>query len=119
MLGRGAFGALALVGSVLVTACGGGGTAAPAASASGSRAAAPTPPPPVKLVVAYSEIYEGQLPVWAAFEAGYFKQNGLDVDLRYIPSTTAIQALVANEVQVTQGGGSEAMAANLGGSDLM
>ena len=119
MVGRRAFGALALVGGVLVSACGGSGTPAPVASGPATQAAATTAPPPAKMVVAYSEIYEGQLPVWAAFEAGYFKQNGLDVDLRYIPSTTAIQSLVANEVQVTQGGGSEAMAANLGGSDLV
>ena len=119
MVGRRAFGALALVGGVLISACGGSGTPAPVGSGPATQAAATTAPPPVKLVVGYSEIYEGELPVWAAFEAGIFKQNGLDVDLRYTASTTGVAALVSGEIQVFQGGGSESMSANLGGEDLV
>ena len=112
---------LALASVLAITACA-GGAGAPAATGSGAaptRSAATTAPPPTKLVVAYSEIYEGELPVWAAFEAGIFKANGLDVDLRYIASSTGIAALIANDVQVFQGGGSETMSANLGGEDLV
>lgn len=116
--------AIALVATVIMAACGGGGTAAPSASAKATTApatvvAATTAPPPVKLVVGYSEIYEGELPVWAAFEGGFFKANGLDVDLRYTASSTGIAALIAGDTQIFQGGGSEAMSANLGGADLV
>ena len=106
------FGALALVGSILFAACGGAGAPAPAPAATSAPSA-------IKLVVGYSEIYEGELPLWAAFEAGLFKQHGLDVDLRYTASSTGIAALVSGEIQVFQGGGSEAMSANLGGEDLV
>ncbi|HEV2010950.1 MAG TPA: ABC transporter substrate-binding protein [Candidatus Limnocylindria bacterium] len=120
MAGRHGLLALALVGALIVAACGGAGTPAPLASAAaGSAQAAATTALPVKLVVGYSEIYEGELPVWAAFEAGIFKANRLDVDLRYTASTTGIAALLANETQIFQGGGSEAMSANLGGEDLV
>lgn len=121
MRGRNWLLALGLVGALIIAACGGAGTSAPVASgpATTAQAAATTAPPPTKLVVGYSEIYEGELPVWAAFEAGIFKANGLDVDLRYTASTTGIAALLANEIQVFQGGGSEAMSANLGDADLV
>ena len=116
MAGRTGLLAQVLVGALIIAACGGAGAPAPVASGPAATTAAP---PPVKLVVGYSEIYEGELPVWAAFEAGIFKANGLDVDLRYTASTTGVAALLANEIQVFQGGGSEAMSANLGGADLV
>lgn len=118
MTGRIALVARLVVGALIFASCG-DGAGAPAGSAAAAPAAATTAPPPIKLVVGYSEIYEGELPVWAAFEAGIFKANGLDVDLRYTASTTGIAALLANEIQVFQGGGSEAMSANLGGEDLV
>jgi NitT/TauT family transport system substrate-binding protein len=116
MAGRTGVLAVAVVGALIIAACGGAGVPAPVASGADAATAAP---PPAKLVVGYSEIYEGELPVWAAFEAGIFKANGLDVDLRYTASTTGVASLLAGEIQVFQGGGSEAMSANLGGEDLV
>jgi ABC-type nitrate/sulfonate/bicarbonate transport system substrate-binding protein len=98
-----------------------GASAKPAASgaastkpaASGSAAAGG------KLVTSYSEIYEGQTPVWVTQDAGIFKQNGLDVEQNYIASSNVIAALVSGQVAVAQGGGSEALSAAAGGADLV
>lgn len=118
LAGRTGLRGLAVVGALLIAACGGSGTPTSNASPTGVATASATPAP-AKLVVGYSEIYEGELPVWAAYEAGIFKGNGLDVDLRYTASTTGIAALLSGEIQMFQGGGSEAMNANLGGADLV
>jgi NitT/TauT family transport system substrate-binding protein len=94
--------------AVLVTACG-------AASAPVKT----TPGAPVKLTVSYSEIYEGEIPLWVTYEAGIFKKNRLEVDLQYIASSESIAALVSGSVQFSQGGGSEAVSAVVNGADLV
>ncbi len=86
------------------------------ASAPPARA---TEAPPVKLVVGFSEIYEGALPTWYADQKGLFKKHGLDVDLRFIASSTGVAALLAGEIQIFQGGGSEVLSADAGGADLV
>ncbi|MFI5268272.1 MAG: ABC transporter substrate-binding protein, partial [Chloroflexota bacterium] len=72
-----------------------------------------------KLVTSFSEIYEGQTPVWVTQDAGIFKQNGLEVEQNYIASANVIAALVSGQVAVAQGGGSEALSAAAGGADLV
>jgi NitT/TauT family transport system substrate-binding protein len=98
-------------------------TALPAlalAGCSGSSSAAPqASSAPVRLVVSYSEIYEGSWPLWLTADAGLFKKHGLDVELQYIASATSIAALTAGQTQVSQGGGSEALSATVGGADLV
>jgi ABC-type nitrate/sulfonate/bicarbonate transport system substrate-binding protein len=94
--------------ALLVTAC--GGAAAPSAAA--SRA-------PIKLTVGFSEIYEGMLPMWYAAANGIFQKNGLDVDLQYTSSSTGVSALLADKIQIFQGGGSEVLSANAGGADIV
>ena len=94
-------------------AASGGASAKPAASGSAAAAAGG------KLVTSYSEIYEGQTPVWVTQDAGIFKQNGLDVEQNYIASANVIAALVSGQVAVAQGGGSEALSAAAGGADLV
>ncbi len=69
--------------------------------------------------MSYSEIYEGEIPLWVTFEAGLFKKNNLDVDLQYIASSESIVALVSGSVQFSQGGGSEAVSAVVAGADLI
>ena len=94
--------------ALLVQACGG--------------AASTTTPPtgaPVSLTISYSEVYEGALPIWVTYEAGIFQKHGLNVDMQYIASSTAIAALLSGQTQVSQGGGSEALSANVGGADLV
>jgi NitT/TauT family transport system substrate-binding protein len=125
--------ALAALVTLLATACGGASSASPAASsplATGSAAAkaAPSAAPvsgqtaasrAAKLTVSYSAIIANNLPEWMADAAGYFKQNGLNVELTYIESSKGIPALLSGETQVSNLGGSEAMAAVVGGADLL
>ncbi|MDE3075589.1 MAG: ABC transporter substrate-binding protein [Chloroflexota bacterium] len=122
------------IGLVLtLAAC--GGSAAPSSSAPASKAPAASSAPassakpsaatsasssggPATLQVAFSEIYEGQLPIWVTQDAGIFQQHGLDVHLTYIASAQSITAVVAGQIQIAQGGGSEALSAAVGGADL-
>ncbi|HEX6512696.1 MAG TPA: ABC transporter substrate-binding protein [Chloroflexota bacterium] len=94
-------------------------SAAPSAKPEGSGPAAAKPVAGGKLSTSYSEIYEGQTPVWVAQDAGIFKQNGLDVEQTYIASANVIAALVSGQVAIAQGGGSEALSAAAGGADLV
>jgi len=100
-------------------------SARPASAATTGAAAGsvPTAPPipaqPSKITVAYSEVFMGILPVWMAQDGGFFAKHGLDVDLQYIASANAIAAVLAGQVQITSGGGSEAVSANSTGADLV
>ena len=117
----------AALGSValLISACGGAAqpaptqTAAGPASAPASVATATAAPKPVKIVVGFSEIYEGALPMWYAASKGIFQKNGVDADLRFTASSTGVASLLAGEVQVFQGGGSEVLSANVEGGDIV
>jgi NitT/TauT family transport system substrate-binding protein len=53
-----------------------------------------------------------------AQEAGIFKQNGLDVELTNIASSTGIPAVLSGEVQFAAIGGSETLSAAVQGADL-
>ncbi len=94
--------------ALLAVLAGCGGTPAPAPISA-----------PVHLVASYSELYEGELPVWVTLEAGFFKRHGLDVELQYIASSNSIAALLSGQTQVSQGGGSEAVSAVANGADLV
>src|SRR5579883_764352 len=76
--------------------------AAPAAPSAGpaSAAAAPTAPAADKISVTFSSRTPNQLPLWIAYERGYFAQNGLEVeDLPFLSSTLAGQGIISNSVQ--------------------
>ena len=108
--------------TALIAACGGAtGGAAPTATQAASSAAKGTATPQpatAKLVVGYSEIYEGALPLWYALDKGIFTKNFLDVDARYTESSTGVAALLANQVDVFMGGGSEVLSAQVEGANL-
>jgi len=71
-------------------------------------------------VVVYSTIASLYLPLWMCGEGGVCARNGLDVDVRLMPSSSpAMAALLANEVQVFQAGGSDVLSAAAGGADLV
>ncbi len=100
--------------ALLLAACGGTTTPAPTGAATATPQTAPA-----RLVVGFSEVYEGALPMWYAFDKGIFAKNGIDADLRFTASSTGVAALLANEIQVFQGGGSETLSANAAGADLV
>lgn len=70
--------------------------------------------------VGYSSITANRLPFWLGQETGIFNRHGIDAELLLIPSgTTAVQALVAGEVQLLTATGTTAVAATLRGADLV
>ncbi|HAF08655.1 MAG TPA: hypothetical protein DCK98_01035 [Chloroflexi bacterium] len=112
--------------AILATACSGGaggGTAATSAPAATQAAASPTATPRpccTKVTAAYSNISADDWLSWYAFEKGIFKENGLDVDLQSINGGAQTgAALLANQIQIGQFGGAEALSANAGGGDLV
>jgi NitT/TauT family transport system substrate-binding protein len=100
--------------------CSGGSTGtgrAPAASsgppAAPAAAGAPTtgaegaaPARPIAAKAAFTSISFNQAPWWVAQEAGYFQQQGLDVDLSHVDSgATLLAALRNGELHFTASGG--------------
>jgi NitT/TauT family transport system substrate-binding protein len=81
-------------------------------------APAPTQPAAVALHVSYSNLIADNLPEWMAYESGIFKQNGLDVTLDNIASSTGIPAILSGQVQIGHLGGSETVSAAAAGGDL-
>jgi ABC-type nitrate/sulfonate/bicarbonate transport system substrate-binding protein len=73
-----------------------------------------------KLQSAYSTIAVGQSLIWVTKEAGIFKENGLDVQLLFIGSSTIVtQAIIGANVPIAILSGSTAMTSTLSGSDLV
>ena len=73
-----------------------------------------------RLNVGYSAVSADQLPAWVAKETGIFARNGLDVQLIFFTGgTTAILALVSNDVPITQVSGPGLVNSALAGSDTV
>jgi NitT/TauT family transport system substrate-binding protein len=118
--------ALGLSIATLVVAAACGGTAgapspSPTVAVSATASATATPKPsPFKLVVSYSNIIGDELPLWCTKEGGFFEQNALDIgDLQNIASAQGVPAVISNQVQVAQVGGSEVLSVNAEGGDLV
>jgi NitT/TauT family transport system substrate-binding protein len=75
---------------------------------------------PLRLRSAYSTIGIGHSLVWVAKESGAFKENGLDLQLLFIGSSTMLtQALLAGDVPIAVMAGGAAISATLSGTDLV
>ncbi len=96
-------------------------TSAPAATATtAAPAAAPTSASAVSLKVAYSTLNPDPLPLWVAQDAGFFKQNGLNVELVFVDGgTKTAQAMIAKDVQFGVMAPASAVNATAGGADLI
>jgi NitT/TauT family transport system substrate-binding protein len=94
-------------------------SAKPAASGGSSAAASLGPANPNVVVMSYSEVVGVHATEWGAKEAGIFEKNGLNVDVRLIESSLGVPSLLSGQVQIASMGGSEAMAANVQGADLV
>jgi NitT/TauT family transport system substrate-binding protein len=57
-------------------------------------------------------------PVWVAQEAGYFSKHGVSVDMKYLPSTSAVQAIVSGGEEVGEVA-AQGIDAKLEGADLV
>lgn len=113
---------MVIAASFAVVAC---QTAAPSAPTPTPTQAAATKPATaasgggVPLHVSYSNLIATNLDAWLAYESGIFKQNGLDVTLDNIASSTGIPALLSGQTQIAHLGGSEALSAAAQGGDLV
>ena len=70
-----------------------------------------------KVRVAISSISTSQVNVWVPFDTGFFKKQGLDVELVYISGApVGAAALMSGEVAISQGGVVGSITANMKGS---
>jgi NitT/TauT family transport system substrate-binding protein len=94
---------------MLACSAGPGGTGrAPAPPTVAAEAGAPASgaAPLVHVRAAYSSIASNQAPWWVALEAGYFREQGLDVELSHIDAgATLLAALRNGELQIAASGG--------------
>src|SRR5215475_7931286 len=73
-----------------------------------------------KFVHAYSSISALNAPFWIIQDAGFAKQEGLDTELVYIPSSgTVAQATLAGEVVISPANGQVIADVGLQGGDLI
>ena len=70
--------------------------------------------------VAWTSFASNMSGTWVAQEEGFFKKNGLDVELVHIPSTSrAIQVMLAGEIAYSYLDGRTSVQANLRGADVV
>ena len=70
--------------------------------------------------VAYSAISGAMAPLWTAQDGGFFRREGLDVELLYIPGgSLLIQAMIGGDVQFAFGPSVPVINAALRGSELV
>ncbi len=100
---------------------GGGSSAAPAAPAANPAAAgAPAPAAPLKSRSGYTTISAAAAPWWVALEAGYFREQGLDVDLVHLDAGAPLLAALTNgELDVTFSGAPTLVVGTLQGLDTV
>src|SRR5689334_20343234 len=80
----------------------------------------PSVKPPQKVRIAYSAISASQLVGWVAYDAGFFKKNGLDVEFVYIEGgPRAVQSIASGEVQFGVVAGAPVLQSNLRGSSVV
>ncbi len=72
-----------------------------------------------KIRVAYSTISGSSVPAWVAYEQGFFRKYGLDVQLLFIDGgSREVQTLVSGNVTAAQVAGSAVIQSNLEGSGV-
>ncbi len=119
---RGALVVLALLGAVACAARQ-APPPAPAAPSSPQRTSVPStaeqPRPPRKLTISYATEASVSTPLWMAKELGFFEKYGIDADLPFFRgSATNMQALLSGSIDMSLGGSSALVAANLGGAHV-
>ncbi len=90
-------------------------------SLAGRGAAAEKSPAPLEKVrIAYSSISGNQAPAWVAYEKGFFRKNGLDVELVFIEAgSRSVSALLSGDVAMAQMAGPSVIQSRLQGQDVV
>lgn len=109
---------------LLLAACGRAAATPPAAS--GPAPAAPpapqsaAPAPPIPVIFNWTQPSGSMSPIWVTYEAGYFREEGLDVDLLNIPNTSRVlQTMAAGEVHLSPLDPLSVVRASFGGLDVV
>lgn len=73
-----------------------------------------------RVKIAYSSADASNFVWYAAVDTGFYKKNGLEVDLIFIPSsTTAVSSVVAGDIQLANNSGGAVANAAVGGASLV
>jgi NitT/TauT family transport system substrate-binding protein len=76
--------------------------------------------PMEKIRIAYTGISGSQLPTWVAYEQGFFRKYGLDVQLIFVEGgSLGVQTLVSGEVTAAAVAGASVIQSNMQGSGLV
>src|SRR5207245_9957453 len=76
--------------------------------------------PVEKVRIAYSGISGSQTAIWVAYEQGFFRKYGLDVELIYIEGAPlVVQTLVSGDVTAAAVSGAAVIQSNLQGSGVV
>lgn len=102
--------------ALLASAC--GSSSSGASAGGGGASGTPSSGALTKVTLSYSQKVGDEIPVWTALDAGIFRQNGLDVTLKYITGSNGVPALLSGQTDVASLGGSEALAAAANGASL-
>jgi NitT/TauT family transport system substrate-binding protein len=98
----------------------GGAAGAPSAPAGSGAPAASTPAAPIKSRSGYTTIAAAAAPWWVALEGGYFREQGLDVDLIHLDAGSPLLAALTNgELDVTFSGAPTLVLGTLQGLDTV
>lgn len=109
---------LVVVLAIAAAACAPAPTAQPSPSAAAPASASATPRP-VSIKALWTAVSGASSGLWTATEAGYFKEENIDVELVNIPSSSrATAALLAKEVQFTHLDGQVCVDVNLAGGNV-
>jgi NitT/TauT family transport system substrate-binding protein len=94
--------------------------AEPAGSAPARAPAGEPAPAPIRITVNSSAANGAQAGLWTAYEAGLFRDEGLEVELTNINSTARVlQAMVAGEVHLSSLDAAATIRASLEGADMV
>src|SRR5918995_7075860 len=73
-----------------------------------------------KLIITYSSVSGNMAPLWITHERGFFRKNGLDVQIVFIESgSTAVQSLSNKDVAFAQMAGAGVLQSRLRGTDVV
>lgn len=103
--------------ALAIGACGGGSDSSNQSSTPGATQA-----PPDKVIFMAGFKAQADLPfvgAYVAAEKGYFKEAGLDVEIRHAQSGEHLQLLLAGEIQFTTANGAQVISRNAQGLELV
>jgi ABC-type nitrate/sulfonate/bicarbonate transport system substrate-binding protein len=114
----GSIGIAWLLGQAL--ACAAPQAATPSPQATSASPAVESPAPPMRVVLNWTQPTGAMSPIWITYEAGYFREEGLDVELLNIPNTSRVlQTMAAGEVDLSPLDPQTTVRASLSGMDVV